>query len=57
MAEVEPQTIRRIQRTALRYMVAQRFPQRFMQQGRGRVVGPDCSAARMIDFQLDGIAF
>ena len=51
MREIEPQPVRRVERAALRHMIAQPLAQRLMQQmGRG-MVGPDRAAPRMIDHQ------
>ena len=52
-AEIEPQSIRRVQRAALRNMVAKRAAQSLVQQMRCRVVGADLAAARVINLQRD----
>jgi hypothetical protein len=49
MAEIETQPVGRVQRAALRDMIAKRAAQRLVQQVGGRVVGADRAAAVVID--------
>ena len=52
MAEVEPQPVRRVERTALRHMIAQGAAQRLVQKVGRRVVGADLATAAMRHLQL-----
>jgi hypothetical protein len=56
MAEVEAQPVGRIERAALRHVIAKRAAQRLVQQVRGRMVGADRAAAGVIDLQHGGLA-
>ncbi len=55
MAEVEAQPVGRVERAALRDVVAQRLAQRLVQQVRGRVVGADRGAAGVVDLELGAL--
>ncbi len=54
--EIESQPIGRDERALLRHVIAEHLAQRLMQQVRGRVIGADGRAARVIDLELDGVA-
>ena len=52
MAEIEPQAVRRHERSLLRHVVAEHLAQRLVQQMGRRVVGAHGGAALVIDDQL-----
>ena len=56
VAEIKPQTVRRVQGPALCDVIAQSLAQRLVQQVRCRVVGPDGCAACVIHFEHRGLA-
>jgi hypothetical protein len=56
VAEVEAQPVGRVERAALRHVIAKRAAQRLVQQVRGGVVGADRAAAGVIDLQHGGLA-